>query len=202
MAIAADEPLGRQLTECRRVPVDLELIAEEDTDALEREGMGAMRQRRVARLARQARIQGGLLAVEDLAHLTCTSPTTVKRDLAELRRRGVAVATRAHLPPTGAAVPNRVQAVRLYLADVALPEIEHHTGGAVPVRDALAEFAQVATLFAQGMSVSAIPESAAIGSDLASDYLAVYERTRRRHPPPCRLAELVDPEVARNDPQH
>jgi len=42
----------------------------------------------------QARAQGGALTVDDLADLLEVSPSTIRRDLASLRRRGTLVATR------------------------------------------------------------------------------------------------------------
>src|SRR5215218_6078959 len=85
LAVAAEEPAGKPIAACRKVQVRLELAAAEDVQVLGSKGLAAMRQGRLARLARQARVQGALLTVEDLAYLTCSSPATIKRDLAWLR---------------------------------------------------------------------------------------------------------------------
>src|SRR5918994_171676 len=79
LALAASEPPGKPIIACRKVQVALELASTEDRDMLRDKGLAAMRQGRLARLARQAQVQGGLLTVEDLAYLTCSSTATVKR---------------------------------------------------------------------------------------------------------------------------
>ena len=99
LAVDAGEPAGKPIIACRKVQVALELASEGDRDVLRQRGLAAMRQGRLARLARQAQVQGGLLTVEDLAYLTCSSTATVKRDLAACRTDGVAVpGVRRRLP--------------------------------------------------------------------------------------------------------
>src|SRR5215218_3379614 len=73
LVVAAEEPPGKPIIACRKVQVSLELATPEDHGVLRGEGLAAMRQQRLARLARQAQVQGGLLTVEDLAYLTCSS---------------------------------------------------------------------------------------------------------------------------------
>src|SRR5215211_3546045 len=90
LAVAAEEPPGKPIVACRKVQVSLELAALEDQEVLRTKGLAAIREGRLARLARQAQVQGGLLTIEDLAYLTCSSMATVKRDLAACRARDVA----------------------------------------------------------------------------------------------------------------
>lgn len=97
LAVASSEPPGKPIVACRKVQVALELASPEDHEVLRTKGLAAMRQQRLARLARQAQVQGGLLTVEDLAYLTCSSTATVKRDLAECRAAEMAVPTRGQI---------------------------------------------------------------------------------------------------------
>jgi hypothetical protein len=76
------EPPDAPLTAASTVKVRLALVAPEDKEILRTQGVAAMRQARVLRLAREAQRQGGLLSVEDLAFLTCTSSQSIERDLA------------------------------------------------------------------------------------------------------------------------
>jgi hypothetical protein len=101
LAVAAEEPAGKPIAACRKLQVRLELAALQDVGVLRGKGLAAMRQGRLARLTRQARVQGALLTVEDLAYLTCSSLATVKRDLAALRVRGEAVPTRGQIRDIG-----------------------------------------------------------------------------------------------------
>ena len=114
LAVASEEPPGKPIVACRKVQVALELAAPEDLEVL-RTGLAAMRQQRLARLARQAQVQGGLLTVEDLAFLTCSSPATVKRDLAECRVNDIAVPTRGQIRDIGPGVSHKARVVQLYL---------------------------------------------------------------------------------------
>jgi Protein of unknown function (DUF1670) len=54
VALAAGEPPGKPIMACRKVQVALELASAEDRDMLRDRGLAAMRQGRLARLARQA----------------------------------------------------------------------------------------------------------------------------------------------------
>jgi hypothetical protein len=109
LAVASDEPAGKPIIACRKVQVALELATGEDREVLRGKGLAAMRQARLARLARQAQVQGGLLTVEDLAYLTCSSTATVKRDLAACRSDGVAVPTRGQIRDIGPECPGDPQ---------------------------------------------------------------------------------------------
>src|SRR5439155_817370 len=115
LADASAEPAGKPIVACRKVQVSLELATPDDREVLASKGLAAMRQQRLARLARQAQVQGGLLTVEDLAYLTCSSTATVKRDLAECRAVGVAVPTRGQIRDIGRGVTHKAEIVQLYL---------------------------------------------------------------------------------------
>src|SRR5919206_1465873 len=60
LAVAAGEPPGKPIAACRKLQVRLELAAPVDLDVLQAKGLAAMRQGRLARLARQGRVQGAL----------------------------------------------------------------------------------------------------------------------------------------------
>jgi Protein of unknown function (DUF1670) len=64
LAVNAEEPPGKPILACHKVQVRLELAVPEDQEVLRERGLAAMRQQRLARLARQARVQGGLLTIE------------------------------------------------------------------------------------------------------------------------------------------
>ena len=102
------------------------------------------------RLARQAQLQGGLLTVEDLAYLTCSSTSTVKRDLA-LCRRGIAVPTRGQIRDIGPGVSHKAQIVQLYLWGLQFTDIEARTRHSESaIKRYLGDFRQIAALYARG----------------------------------------------------
>lgn len=88
LAIAADNPPGQAVAACRRVAINLTIDCPDDLEAL-RQGVAALRRSKIQRLTHEARDQDALLTQEDLARLLCTSRSTIKRDIAQLRARAL-----------------------------------------------------------------------------------------------------------------
>jgi hypothetical protein len=194
LAVASDEPAGKPIVACRKVQVALELATREDQDVLRDLGLAAMRRQRLARLARQAQLQSGLLTVEDLAFLTCSSTATVKRDLAECRRREIAVPTRGQIRDIGPGVSHKAQVVQLYLWGLQFTEIERRTHHSeVAIKRYLADFRQIAALYARGASIPEIRAASGRSASVIGEYIAIYERARREFPAAPRLHDLLDP---------
>ena len=157
-----------------------------------------MRQQRLARLARQAQVQGGLLTVEDLAYLTCSSPATVKRDVALNRSRGVAVPTRGQIKDIGPGLSHKATVVQLYLWGLQFTDIEsrtRHSEGSI--KRYLADFRQIAALYARGATIPEIRAATSRSARLIGEYIGLYERARREFPAAPRLYELLDVERGR-----
>jgi hypothetical protein len=172
----------------------LELATPEDHEVLRHQGLAAMRQQRLARLARQAQVQGGLLTVEDLAYLTCSSTATVKRDLAECRAAGAAVPTRGQIRDIGPGVSHKAQVVQLYLWGLQFTEIERRTRHSeVAIQRYLADFRQIAALYARGASIPEIRAATGRSAGVIGEYIGIYERARREFPAAPRLHDLLDP---------
>ena len=193
LAVASAEPAGKPIISCRKVQVALELAAPEDQQTLHGEGLAAMRQGRLARLARQAQVQGGLLTVEDLAYLTCSSTATVKRDLAACRAEGVAVPTRGQVRDIGPGLSHKAQVVQLYLWGLQFTEIESRTKHSeVAIQRYLADFRQIAALYARGAKIPEIRAASGKSARVIAEYVAIYERARREFPAAPRLIDLLD----------
>jgi len=193
LAVASDEPPGKPIVACRKVQVALELASGEDREVLRERGLAVMRRQRLARLARQAQVQGGLLTVEDLAYLTCSSTATVKRDLAECRAQEVAVPTRGQIRDIGPGVSHKAQVVQLYLWGLQFTEIERRTRHSEDsIRRYLVDFRQIAALYARGASIPEIRAATGRSASVIGEYIAIYERARREFPAAPRLYELLD----------
>jgi hypothetical protein len=194
LAVAAEELPGKPIAACRKVQVRLELAAPEDLGVLQGNGLAAMRQARLARLARQARVQGALLTVEDLAYLTCSSPATVKRDLAWLRAHGQTVATRGQLRDIGPGLSHKAKVVQLWLWGLQFTQIEQRTSHSEDaIGRYLADFRQIAALHARGASIPEICAVTGRSAGLIAEYVGIYERARREFPAAPRLADLLSP---------
>lgn len=198
LAVAATEPPGKPISACRKVQISVELVTPGDREALGARGMAAMRQGRLARLCRQAQAQGGLLTVEDLAYLTCSSTATVKRDLAACRAAGTAVPTRGQIRDIGPGVSHKAQVVQLYLWGLQFTDIEARTRHSEDsIRRYLADFRQIAALYARGASIPEIRAATGRSAKVIAEYIAIYERARREFPSAPRLYELLDAEARR-----
>src|SRR5256884_1576660 len=198
LAVASEEPPGKPIIACRKVQVALELATPEDQEVLRTKGLAAMRQQRLARLARQAQVQGGLLTVEDLAYLTCSSTATVKRDVAACRANDVAVPTRGQIRDIGPGVSHKAQVVQLYLWGLQFTDIEsrtHHSEGSI--KRYLADFRQIAALYARGARIPEIRAATGRSASLIAEYIGIYERARREFPAAPRLYDLLEVEAAR-----
>ena len=202
LAVAAEEPAGKPIAACRKVQVRLELAAPVDLEVLQAKGLAAMRQGRLARLARQARVQGALLTVEDLAYLTCSSPATIKRDLAWLRRHGQAVATRGQVRDIGPGLSHKAAVVQLWLWGLQFTDIEQRTAHSEDaIGRYLADFRQIAALYARGATIPEIRAVTGRSVSLIAEYVGLYERARREFPAAPRLADLLDASAKKGAPR-
>jgi len=90
--LRATEGAGKLLKECALTSVVLSLVDPEDIKI--RADMLKLRRQKLARLAEQAKEQGGLLTQEDLAQLLCCDVRTIRRDIQALKALGVVIPTR------------------------------------------------------------------------------------------------------------
>lgn len=149
--IRGDEGAGKPLALCRKVSVTLTLLAPEDkkeVPGLARGGMSAeVRQRRIVRLVEETREQGGLLTQEDLSELLMCDPRTIRRDVTELKGRGVVLPTRGQQQDIGPGVSHRSVAVCRWLEGkepVEIARLIRHT--VASVESYLEKFKRVAWL--------------------------------------------------------
>jgi hypothetical protein len=117
LVVAAEEPPGKPLDQCQKVPVMLTFDAgHDDLEVRAWRGVTGLRRTRILRMCCQAREQGGLLSYEDLAYrlLNCGTRTIV-RDVEDLRTEGLVVPTRGQQQDIGPGQTHRVKAVELFL---------------------------------------------------------------------------------------
>jgi hypothetical protein len=113
------------MKEIPKVPVILDLITDEDLNALENgEEYMAVRRRRHARLLEQAFDQGGVLAQGDLAALTLTARRQVGEDIAHIRETEERfLPYRGSVQDVGGTLTHKVEVIRLFEAGHLEPEI-------------------------------------------------------------------------------
>ena len=175
-AVAVDEPPGKPVAACRKVPVRLTVMAPEDAQALE-QGPQFLRQARVQRVMYEALHQGGVLVQEDLACILGFSLSTVKRIFAYFREQGTALPSRGEIQDIGRASSHKVAVVRRYVQDYSLSEISLRLGkhGLASMARYLRHFALVMILHERGLTAAQIRAVSGLSEGLVREYVALYQ---------------------------
>ena len=191
-AVAAEEPAGKHIRLTRKVTVRLKLLDfADDLETLRENGLGGLRRHRLGRLTRQAYDQGGLLSYEDLAMLLTTSPSTVRRDVLNLRHQGKFILTRGMKHDMGPGLSHKTLIIDLYLKGYTFSEIEHQANHSeTSIKRYLSDFIQVVMLHTQAFSPAQIRLIAQKSDRLVREYITLYEQ-HRGNP---RLNDLIRPQ--------
>ena len=123
-----DEPPGKSLENCRKVPVQLTVFDEHDSNVLAEEGPVTLRRIRVHRLVNESLMQGGALSQEDLACLLGVSLKTIKRIFAYFRRQDAPLPSRGEIQDMGRGVSHKVPVIRRYVQDYSFSRISRALG--------------------------------------------------------------------------
>jgi hypothetical protein len=185
-AIALDEPPGKPLRQCRKVPVHLTLVAQGDAAVWATEGPETLRRLRVHRLTYEALLQGGALSQEDLACLMSLSLKTIKRIFAFYRQQDQRLPSRGEIQDMGRGVSHKVPIIRKYVQDLSFSSISQHLRkhGISSMVRYLRHFTLVMILEERGLTPAQMESVIGISENLIKQYQALY-------------AELNVPEHAR-----
>lgn len=117
-ALDLNEPPGKPLKACKQRRIVLTHIqAKEDAEVCKIYGRSAKRQQQINRMTVEAQDQQALLTQEDLAEILDSDVRTIRRDIQQLRQRGISVPTRGQQKDIGPVVTHKVQAITLFLAE-------------------------------------------------------------------------------------
>jgi len=192
-AVCAEEPAGKHIRLARKISLRLKLLDfNTDLEVLANYGLAGLRRHRLCRLTKQAYDQGSLLSYEDLAMILTTSPTTVKRDIYQLRREGKFIMTRGAKHDMGPGLSHKTIIIDLYFKNYTFSEIERKTNHSErSVKRYLADFIQVATLHKQNFSPNQIRLIAQKSNRLIREYIQLYDTYYKQDSP--RLNQLLSP---------
>lgn len=193
LAVSADTSPGRPLAECQRVAITLTMECEDDLEAL-RCGVAVLRQGKIQRLTREAQEQGGLLTQEDLARLLCTSRSTIKRDIAELRGEGVDVPTRGQVKDIGKGVSHKGRIVEDWLAGYTFSQIQQRRRHSLhSIERYCSDFQRVVRLHGRGLNVAEMRIGTSLSERLIREYLELYAAAEAENEQLQRLLSEPDP---------
>ena len=123
--------------------------------------------------------------------LLTTSPATVKRDVALLKKQGLFIMTRGQKLDMGPGISHKTQIIELYLKGYTFTDIERKTNHSeTSVKRYLADFVQVATLTKQGFSIQQIRVIAQKSERLVKEYVQLYEEYQRQQ----NLIDMIQPQ--------
>jgi len=175
-AIDINEPAGKPLAKCRKVPVHLTLDAEGDAQIWAGEGSSALRRLRIHRLVYEAMMQGGALSQEDLGYLLGVSLKTVKRVFAFYRQQGQPLPSRGEIQDMGRGVSHKIPVIRHYVQDLSFSHISLELGkhGIPNMARYVHHFALVMVLEDRGLTPAQMESVIGISANLIEQYRALY----------------------------
>jgi len=192
--VSADEPAGKHIRLTKKVTLKLKLLdANTDFEVLANFGLAGLRRHRLERITRQAYDQSALLSYEDIALILTTSPATVKRDVALLKKEGKFIMTRGAKLDMGPGLSHKTSIIELYFKGYTFTEIEKKTNHSeLSVKRYLADFVQIASLYKQNFSHNQIRLIAQKSDRLVREYCQIYDYYSKKDN--NRLTELLTPE--------
>ncbi len=176
---------GRPLSETEQVLVTWTIDAgAEDLRVLETGGRIALRQARIVRLLDEALDQGAVATQEDLARALQTSVSTIKRDCAQLRQRGLRVSTRGYVKGIGRGQSHKAQIIERWMQNWTYDQIARDVRHDVSsIQRYVNHFIRVVWLQRQSYTAEQIAHLLQIGIALVNEYLAlaqVYDKDQYR----------------------
>jgi biotin operon repressor len=193
LAVSVDAPPGQPIARCKRVAINVTMDSLDDLEAL-RQGVAALRRSKIQRLTREAQEQGALLTQEDLVRLLCTSRSTIKRDIAQLRAEGIAVPTRGQIKDIGKGISHKGRIVEDWLAGYTFSQIKQRRWHSIrSIERYCSDFQRVVRLHVRGLSLAEIRISTDLSERLIGEYLELYEATESENDQLQRLLTAADP---------
>jgi len=176
-AIALDEPPGKPLRLCSKVPVHLTVLADDDAQIWATEGAQSLRRIRVHRLTYEAMMQGGALSQEDLACILGLGQRTIKRAFAHFREQGQPLPSRGEVRDIGRGVSHKIPVIRRYVQDLSFSRISRALGqhGVTSMARYLRHFAMVMILQDRELTASQMQSVIGISENLIAQYQALYD---------------------------
>ncbi len=172
-----DASHGRPLSETETTEVVWTIDAgTEDLQVLEEHGSIALRRVRILRLLDEALVGGAVATQEDLARALQVSVSTIKRDFAALREKGVYLPSRGSLHGIGRGQTHKAQIVALWLQGLTYDQIARRTRHAVSsIKRYINSFIRVVWLDRHDYSQQQIAQLLQIGPALTAEYVALCD---------------------------
>ena len=177
--IGIEERSGKLIEKMEKKKVRLTIDnGNEDIEAIKEYGRIGLREIKIQRITEEAVDQGGVLSQEDISKYLSISIRTVKRDIRNIKQRGVAVITRGYLHNIGRGQTHKVKIIGMYLDGKTYSEIKlitRHSSGAI--KRYIESFTKV--LMAQSKGIKEISSVTGISEGLVKQYLELIRQSKK-----------------------
>lgn len=165
----------------------------EDVEVQKEYGRRALRQFRIQRITQEAIEQSGILSQEDLSKYLSCNVRTIKRDIREIKQRGIEVITRGVLHNIGRGQTHKSKIVGLYLEGKTYSEIrrmtQHSTGA---IKRYLQDFIKVLmSLHHRIINYKDIQSVSGLSENLVSQYIGLIYESRKDRRKSRTMQELI-----------
>jgi len=178
LAIDKKEPAGKPIKECKKIPIVVTLQSKDDIKVEEEHGPIATRQATIQRITDEAVDQEALLTQEDIARLLRVDVRTIRRDISDLRKRGIKVQTRGEIKDIGSGTSHKTRIVEKYLRGKEYTQIrweERHS--LESIKRYIQNFSRVVWLKQkQEASIDDIRLITGVSERIIKEYLELYDR--------------------------
>lgn len=184
LAVDENEPAGKPIALCKKVSVKLTLHkAEEDLPVYKKSGLRGLRHHKIIRITNEAIDQGGVLSYEDIAFILTCSVVTIKRDMSQMRKKGIILPSRGWRHEMGRGQTHKTQILELYLSGYLFSDIQRRTKHSeTAIKRYLQDFARVALLHTKGFTLDQIRISTGFSHRLIGEYLKLLKaHTKSTH---------------------
>jgi DNA-binding CsgD family transcriptional regulator len=189
--IGIEERSGKLIEKMEKKKVRLTIDnGNEDIEAIKEYGRIGLREIKIQRITEEAVDQGGVLSQEDISKYLSISIRTVKRDIRNIKQRGVAVITRGYLHNIGRGQTHKVKIIGMYLDGKTYSEIKlitRHSSGAI--KRYIESFTKV--LMAQSKGIKEISSVTGISEGLVKQYLELIRQSKKDKTRSENLKELI-----------
>ena len=178
LAVDENEPAGKPLALCKKVPITLNLhLPDEDLAVYKKSGLRGLRQHKLLRITNEAIDQGAVLSAEDIAVILTTSLVTIKRDMSHMRGHGIILPSRGWRHEMGRGQTHKAQILSLYLSGHQFSDSERRTRHSeTAIKRYIQDFARVVLLHKKHFSVDQIRIATGFSHRLIGEYLALEKQ--------------------------
>jgi len=193
--VGIEERSGKQVEKMEKQRVRLTIDnGLEDAEVGKEFGRIGLRQVRLQRISGEAIDQQGVLSQEDISKYLSCSVRTVKRDIAEIKKRGIEVVTRGALHNIGRGQTHKAKIVGLYLEGLTYSDLKLRTRHSVgAIKRYLESFTKVVMAERHGIrQAEEISSVTGLSKNIIKQYQALLRESKKDKTKRKNLEELIE----------